>query len=239
MSDESKSSERLPDAALAAPPDDDPMARALRGFGPAGLLAVLVILGATLVIGPLSAFLVLVWVRLSRTPWREIGYVRPASWTRTVAIGIALGVGFKLLMKSVVMPMLGAPAINAAYHGLAGNPAALPGAILTMIVVAGFGEETLFRGYLFERLGKRLGTGAGAKVVIVLITSVLFALGHLRDQGLPGAEQALIAGLAFGTMFAISGQIWMQMVAHAAFDLTAVAMIYWNLETRAAHLFFR
>ena len=28
-----------------------------------------------------------------------------------------------------------------------------------MIVGAGFGEETIFRGYLFERLGKLFGTG--------------------------------------------------------------------------------
>jgi hypothetical protein len=28
----------------------------------------------------------------------------------------------------------------------------------------------------------------------------------------------------------------MRMVAHAAFDLTAVAIIYWNLESAAAHL---
>ncbi len=29
------------------------------------------------------------------------------------------------------------------------------------------------------------------------------------------------------------------MCAHAAFDLTAYAMIYWGLETRVAHLVFK
>ncbi len=29
------------------------------------------------------------------------------------------------------------------------------------------------------------------------------------------------------------------MFAHAAFDLTALAMIYWNVESRFAHLVFR
>jgi hypothetical protein len=28
------------------------------------------------------------------------------------------------------------------------------------------------------------------------------------------------------------------MVAHAAFDLAALAMIYWNFETAVAHFFF-
>jgi hypothetical protein len=31
----------------------------------------------------------------------------------------------------------------------------------------------------------------------------------------------------------------MLMIAHASFDLTAVAIIYWNLETRVAHLVFK
>jgi hypothetical protein len=29
------------------------------------------------------------------------------------------------------------------------------------------------------------------------------------------------------------------MCAHAAFDLTAVAIIYWNLESAVAHLIFK
>ena len=43
---------------------------------------------------PIGALLVLVWVRLSRTPWREIGYVRPKSWTGTVPAGLAFGIAF-------------------------------------------------------------------------------------------------------------------------------------------------
>ena len=74
-----------------------------------------------------------------------------------------------------------------------------------MIVGAGFGEETIFRGYLFERLGKLFGTGAGAKVSIVLLTSAVFALGHYSNLGLPGVEQAMITGLVFGTIFAVTG----------------------------------
>jgi len=53
--------------------------------------------------------------------------------------------------------LLGASPANQAYRYLIGNPSAIPSAALTMIVVAGFGEEILFRGYLFERLGKLLG----------------------------------------------------------------------------------
>jgi membrane protease YdiL (CAAX protease family) len=67
----------------------------------------------------------------------------------------------------------------------------------------------------------------------------LFGLAHYFEQGIPGVQQATIVGLAFGTIFAVTGRIFMLMIAHAAFDLTALAMIYWNLETTVAHLIFR
>jgi membrane protease YdiL (CAAX protease family) len=222
-----------------APASDDRLAARLRSFGPVGLVAIVIVLGGNFIVPPLGAILALIWVTLSRTPWREIGYVRPKSWIGSLAIGTVFGVAFKFLMKALVMPLFGAPPINQAYHYLAGNTAAIPGMVFVMIVVAGFGEETLFRGYMFERLGKLFGPEPWAKVIVVLITSALFALAHYTGQGVPGVEQAAITGLVFGTVFAITGRIFTLMVAHAAFDLTALALIYWDLESAVAHVVFK
>jgi membrane protease YdiL (CAAX protease family) len=198
---------------------NDKFAARLRGFGPIGLLAILIILGGNFIMPPLSAILVLIWVKNSDTPWREIGYVRPRSWGKTIATGIVFGVALKFVMKAMVMPLFGAPPINQAYHFVTGNPAVIPMMIYTMIVIAGFGEETFYRGWMFERFGKLLGQSLFAKIAIVLITSILFASLHYPEQGIPGAEQALMTGLIFGSIFAITGQIFMLMIAHAAFDL--------------------
>jgi CAAX protease family protein len=217
----------------------DDFVRALRGFGLIGLLAILIILAGNFLVAPASALLVLLWATLSRTPWREIGYVRPKSWPRTVVSGLVFGVVFKFLMKAIVMPLLGAPPINQAYHWVAGNTAALPLMFYLLVIGAGFGEETVYRGWMFERLGKLFGTSVWARTSIVLLTSSVFALAHYPSQGIPGAEQALITGLVFGTIFAVTGRIFMLMIAHSAFDLTALAMIYWDFETAGAHFFFR
>jgi len=136
----------------------DRVAEALRGFGPLGLLSILLILAGNAVILPLNAVLVLAWAWLSRTPWREIGYTRPKSWIGTLAVGIVFGVAFKFLMKAIVMPLLGAPPINQAYHFLAGNTAALPWMLYVIVFGAGFGEETIFQGWMFERFGKLFGS---------------------------------------------------------------------------------
>jgi hypothetical protein len=189
--------------------------------------------------GLVVAVFVLVWVQLSRTPWRELGFVRPKSWFVTVAAGVALGVALKLVMKAVVMPLLGADPVNHVYHYVAGNPVALAGMALIVIVSGGFGEEFVYRGFLFERLGKLLGHGVPAKVFTVLITTALFAALHFFDQGAAGVEQAAFTGLVFGSIFAMTGKIWIPMIAHAVFDLTALVIIYWNLEPNVAHFIFK
>ncbi len=88
----------------------------------------------------------------------------------------------------------------------------LPAAVWGMLV-AGFGEE-------------------------MLVTSIVFGLDHYSVQGLAGAEQAAIVGLVFGSIAAVTDRIVMLMFAHAAFDLTALAIIYFGLESRVAHLVF-
>jgi membrane protease YdiL (CAAX protease family) len=149
--------------------------------------------------------------------------------------GAAFGIVLKLGMKAFVMPLLGSPAINMSYRYLAGNAKAIPGMVAAVLLSAGFGEEVFFRGYLFERLGALLGPGKLALVVSVFVSSGLFALAHYWDQGLPGVEQAAVTGLVFSGIFAWRKQIWPLMIAHAAFDLTAIALIYWNLEWAVAH----
>jgi membrane protease YdiL (CAAX protease family) len=239
-------SSRLPAKGIQPPidtrpalPSDDGLADRLRGFGPLGVLAIVVIAAGTLVTPFLGAVLVLGWAWRSQTPWHEIGFARPKSWIGSLAIGIAFGCALKLLLKSVVMPLLGASPINPKYHYLVGNTAALPGILFAMIVGAGFGEETVYRGYLFERLGKLLGTGFAAKILIVMLVAGVFALVHYPEQGLAGVQQAVITGLTFGSIFAITGRLWMLMVAHAMYDLTSVAIIYFDLEYDVAHLVFK
>jgi len=211
----------------------------LRGFGPLGLVAITAVLSGSLA-GPLAgALLVFVWARFSETPLQALGFTRPRSWTLTVVWGVAIGIGLKIGMKSVVIPLLGASPINVSYHFLMGNAEALPRMVATVIISAGFGEEVFFRGYIFERLSKMLGRSRPALAATVLLSAVLFAMAHYYDQRLPGVAQAAVTGLVFGGIFAWRKQIWLVMVAHAAYDLVAVAMIYWNWEVSVAHLWFR
>ena len=217
----------------------DARADALRGFGPIGLLAIVVVLSGTLVSPVAAALLALGWARLSRTPLAELGFVRPKSWAFDVVVGTLLGAGLKLMMKAVVMPLLGAPQNNPRYAFLAGDPVAVAWMVVVIFVVAGFGEETLNRGYLFERLRRLLGDGVAARVLIVTATTLLFGISHYADQGMPGVQQATIVGAVYGALYAITRRIGLVMIVHVVFDLVAVWIIYARLETTVARWVFR
>ena len=218
---------------------DDRFAARLRGFGLPGIVAMLIVLGGNMLFVPLSGMLVLVWAWISKTPWRDLGLMRPRSWARTIAIGIVFGVALKFAMKSIVMPLLGAPPVNGPFHFLAHNRAEIPAMLYVIIIGAGFGEEMIFRGWAFERFAKLLGHATWAKVIAVLITAAWFGQQHYGLQGMVGVQNAAVVGLVFGSVFAMTGRLYLLMIAHVAFDLAAYAMIYWDFETAVAQFFFK
>jgi hypothetical protein len=65
--------------------------------------------------GWFAGLLALAWAKLSRTPFRELGFIRPTNLLITLLSGTLLGVVFKIMMKAIVMPSLGAPSVNQAY----------------------------------------------------------------------------------------------------------------------------
>jgi len=213
-------------------------ARRLREFGPLGVAAMLAIFASSVLGFAVTAILVLAWARRSNTPLRALGFRKPPHLAATLLLGFALGIALKLVVKSIAMPLLGAPATNQTYHFLVGNAAALPFLIATALINASFGEEVFFRGYLFERLGALLGPSRAALFATVLVTAGLFALAHYPDQGLPGAEQATMTGLTLGGIYAWRKEIWLPMIVHAAYDLAAILFIYMGWEEAVARLIF-
>lgn len=205
----------------------------------AGAIATLLVLALGAMFEPFNALLVPLWAWWSKTPWRDLGFVRPRSWVITIALGVLGGAAFKLAMKALVMPLFGAWPLNPHYQYLAGNTAALPSMLIDVIVGAGIGEESVYRGFFFNRLGKWLGESGGAKAAMVAITALFFGALHYPGQGLFGAEQATIVGLVFGAIYAKTRQLPGLMIAHASFDITAVALIYFRLEAAVAHSVFR
>jgi membrane protease YdiL (CAAX protease family) len=223
---------------LSDPDRWEQIASQLRRWDGLGALAFLAIATSLWIATPVAALLVLVWAWLSRTPFKAIGLVRPGSWTAGLLAGVALGLIEKFLLKALILPLMGAPAVNQAYHFLAHNPKrAIVFAILA-VFQAGFCEEVVFRGFFFERLARLLGESRAALILTVAITSLVFGLLH-SSQGSAGILNAMIGGVMCGTIYLLNRRrLYTVMVSHAVFDLAAVVMIYWNLEDAVARLVF-
>lgn len=88
-------------------------------------------------------------------------------------------------------------------------------------------EETVARRF-DDPLARALrGFGAAGLAAIAVI---------YLGNALWGFLQATIVGLVFGAVYAASGRLWLLIAAHAAFDLTALAIIYLDLEREVAGL---
>jgi membrane protease YdiL (CAAX protease family) len=179
---------------------------------------------------------ILAWWRATRRPWSELGFVRPR--LRSLFVAIVFGAALKLLLKAIVLPLLGASDTNQAFSFLYGNTAALPGMIVAILLVAGFGEEIVYRGFLFDRFSAWWGRSRVATHAAIVVAATLFGLAHWFEQGWQGVLQGTIVGVIFGGIYARTRSLVPLMAAHIAFDLVALAIIYLGWETRVAHLLF-
>jgi membrane protease YdiL (CAAX protease family) len=103
-----------------------------------------------------------------------------------------------------------------------------PATWLNPVLGAPIAEELLFRGLVFQRLEKAIGTVGG-----VLVSAVLFALIHFPYWFLSGykegwdlavAEGEMFAlGVAFAVLFCLTRSLWAPLVYHFGNNLISVS----------------
>ncbi|MEM6414795.1 MAG: type II CAAX endopeptidase family protein [Pseudomonadota bacterium] len=97
--------------------------------------------------------------------------------------------------------------------------------ILLISLVAGIGEELLFRGVFQTYLSNQ-----GPLLLSIIIPNILFGLLHART-----IAYALIAGAAgcyFGIVFVLTGSLIVPILAHALYDFVALAIARREIEQR-------
>ncbi|MDQ4086425.1 MAG: CPBP family intramembrane metalloprotease [Pseudomonadota bacterium] len=100
-----------------------------------------------------------------------------------------------------------------------------PADILLISAAAGIGEEALFRGGLQTFMADHLPPS-----IAICMASLLFVLMHL---GSPGVSAFIfVYSLAFGLAYHQTGSLVGVMLAHAAFDIWALALVQRELSRR-------
>jgi membrane protease YdiL (CAAX protease family) len=179
-------------------------------------------------------FLVLGWIslRLRGRGWRDVGFVRPRNWPRTLGIGFLAGVGMELFSTFVTVPFLsqltGKPPDLSDFRSTVGNVQLLLFWIALSWVLAAFGEELAFRGYVMNRIAD-LGQGRRAAwIASLVVTSALFGWAH-GGQGLTGMLQEGFAGFLLGLVYLGSGRnLTAPIVAHGVANTMAFILIFFD-----------
>lgn len=169
--------------------------------------------------------------RLRDHEWLPAGLRRPKSWLRVAGLVLGALVLRNLLGELVIIP-LGErlwPAqsqLPAEAAGIAGNVGAALVALLIVWTFAAFGEEIVYRGYLLGRAAEAANDGAAAQWLGVLLSAVLFGLGHYY-KGATGMIDSGVAGLIFGAAYLFAGRnLWACVLAHGLHDSIAVVAVY-------------
>jgi membrane protease YdiL (CAAX protease family) len=184
---------------------------------------------------PILVVLALLSMRLRRGSWdwSSLGFRRPKSWTRIVAIALAatalrFAVGDGLIEPAVehFWPPAKAPAGT---QEITGN---LKLVLLYLPVIWGFaacGEEIGYRGYLLSRAAAAGAETRTAWWVAVLVSAVLFGFGHYY-KGPAGIVDSAWAGVVLGAAYLWSGRnLWTCVLAHGFMDTVALIAVYLGL----------
>ncbi|MFL1404418.1 CPBP family intramembrane glutamic endopeptidase [Marinobacter sp. M1N3S26] len=92
--------------------------------------------------------------------------------------------------------------------------------LVGLAVLAGIGEELLFRGVIQGWVGQHLGTVAG-----ILVGAMAFGLAHAMSRAYFLVATAL--GALFGVAYALTDSLQLVMVWHAVYDLVVIAVLRW------------
>jgi hypothetical protein len=93
-------------------------------------------------------------------------------------------------------------------------------------ILAAFGEELVYRGYLMNRVADLGHSTRSAWIVSLFVISVLFGLSHYQ-QGLTGIIEEGSDGLILGLMYLAYGRnLAIPIVAHGVCDTLDIALLF-------------
>jgi uncharacterized protein len=141
-------------------------------------------------------------------------------WPNARSVALALvGLGVVLVASDLIMHGLGQPIVPEFMVGIY-RTGWLPLLLLAIVVLAPVGEETLFRGFLYQGIA----ASRWGHIVAILITTVVFALLHSQYDWY-GVVAVAVIGLYLGVVRYLTGSMLLTMVLHGVSNAYATVEV--------------
>ncbi len=168
------------------------------------------------------------WVRKLR--WRDVGLSRFRNWKTTLVLSIAAGLlleGFELFVSQpMLVKLLGKQPDLEDFRPLIGNLKLTLIFVALAWILAAFGEEMVYRGYLMNRVADLSNRTGCAWIISLIVVHVAFALAHAY-QGWTGAIDEGLMGLLLGVIYMRTGRnLAVPIIAHGIGDTIDFMLIF-------------
>jgi uncharacterized protein len=169
-------------------------------------------------------------IRLRRLRWKDVGLRLDQPFLKFFAIGLVVGIAMEELELFATQPLLTkilgqGPDLHE-FQRLVGNTQLLILGIVLAWVLAAFGEELVYRGYLTNRCTDFLGRSTIGWIASAILITLLFGFAHF-PQGPTGIIENIIDGAILAAVYFGAGRNLMApIIAHGIQDTMDVLLIY-------------
>ncbi len=162
----------------------------------------------------------------------EIGLKSDISFLKIIGIGLLLFAVLEPVLDFIVQPLVnkltGEIADYSTFQSIANNFPKYSKYFIYILISAGFGEEILFRGFLFRQFKIILPDFKLKTTIIVILSAILFSLPHLY-QGPSGLIMTFIFGLIFAVIYVKSNyNLWITIILHGLVDSMFITLAYYD-----------
>ncbi len=185
---------------------------------------------APYILRPITGFLAAWWiVRRRGEGLRSLGLRRPDSWARAIAVAVALYAA-DWALSEYVTPVIASwvhPVQRPSFLGyIRGDAVGLATWVAIGWIVGGLFEETLFRGFLLDRVSALLGKSAAAVAAAIIAQAILFGALHLYG-GTFAFLHATVFAVTHGVFYIVAGRNLLPLIAvHGTWDMIGIYSVY-------------
>jgi membrane protease YdiL (CAAX protease family) len=165
-------------------------------------------------------------IRLRGETLADIGLKRPASWMRTLMIGV--GLAAIVFIAIYFSEKAGFRRDLSRFKDVQGNLELTLFGVFYAFIGAGFYEEFMFRGFLMQGLAMLFGASRGAWIVACVVQGALFGAAHAYQNPLGIAITGTL-GVLMGLLVLASGRnLWPVIIGHGLFDASRFVLFYFQ-----------